>query len=205
MKPPAWLTRLPGADAAMSTFPARDADEELDLHDVRVVDAATASGALAERPELVNVVLERCDVAGFTGRDGRAERVLVSGSRLRGVTWVNGVLQDVVLEGVTGDDVSLRFSVLRRVTMRDCVLPGLDLTEVKLEDVRLERCTLRGAQLNGAKVKSLRIEGCDLSGVTGAAALAGASIHPDDLLALAPSLAEALGMTVSADGVSVHD
>jgi uncharacterized protein YjbI with pentapeptide repeats len=102
-------------------------------------------------------------------------------------------------QGVTGEELSLRFSTLRRVTLRDCTLPGLDLTEAKLEEVRLERCSLTRAQFNGAKVKSLRIEGCELSGVTGAAALAGASIHPDDLLTLAASLAEAIGMTVSAD------
>ena len=199
MKPPPWIARLPDAEAAVSAFPERDDLDQLELTDLRVVGASAVLDELSERPELVNVVLERCDVAGFTGRDGRAERVVISGSRLRGVTWVNGVLQDVLLEGVTGDEVSLRFSTLRRVTFRDCLLPGLDLTEAKLEDVRLERCSLPRAQLNGAKVKSLRIEGCDLSGLAGAAALAGASIHPDDLLALAPSLAEAVGMTVTAE------
>ena len=199
MKAAPWLTRLPGEDMAVSEFPAREVDEQLDLHDLRIRDAASTSGDVAERPELVNVVLDRCDIAGFTGRDGRADRVMINGSRLRGVTWVNGVLQDVILDGVTGSEVSLRFSTLRRVTLRDCALPGLDLTEVKLEEVRLERCSLPRTQFNGAKVKSLRIEGCDLSGATGAAALAGASVHPDDLLTLAPSLAEAVGIGVSAE------
>ena len=199
MKPAPWLARLPGESEAVDAFPDRDPLDQLELADLRVVDASVAFAELAERPELVNVVLERCDIAGFTGRDGRADRVLITGSRLRGVTWVNGVLQDVVLDGVTGDEVSLRFSTLRRVVFRDCTLPGLDLTEVTLDDVRLERCSLPRAQLNGATVKSLRIEGCDLTGVTGAASLAGASIHPDDLLALAPSLAEAIGMIVAGD------
>jgi uncharacterized protein YjbI with pentapeptide repeats len=193
------MARLPGAEQAVGEFPRCDPLDQLELRDLRVVDATAVTSELAERPELVNVVLERCDIAGFTGRDGRAERVHLSSTRLRGVTWVNGVLQDVVLDGVTAEELSLRFSTLRRVTLRDCTLPGLDLTEARLEEVRLERCSLPRAQLNGAKVKSLRIEGCDLSGVTGAAALAGASIHPDDLLTLAPSLAEAIGMTVSAD------
>lgn len=199
MKPAPWTSRLPGADETLGAFPPWDPEDQLELRDVRIADAAAASPEVAERPELVNVVLERCDIAGFTGRDGRADRVAINGSRLRGVTWVNGVLQDVVFDGVVGSEVSLRFSTLRRVTLRDCELPGLDLTEVTLEDVRLERCSLPRAQLNGAKVKSLRIEGCDLSGLTGAAALAGASVHPDDLLSLAPSLAEAFGMTVVGD------
>jgi uncharacterized protein YjbI with pentapeptide repeats len=194
-----WISRLPPPADATSEFPACDPDDQLELHGVRVADATSSTSEVCERPEIVNVALDRCDIAGFTGREGRAERVHISGSRLRGVTWVNGVLQDVVLEGVIGDEVSLRFSTLRRVTLRDCTLPGLDLTEAKLDDVRLERCSLPGAQFNSARVKGLRIEGCDLSGASGAAALAGASIHPDDLLTLAPSLAEAIGMTVSAD------
>ncbi|HET7309824.1 MAG TPA: pentapeptide repeat-containing protein [Mycobacteriales bacterium] len=199
MKPAGWTARLPGADAAVGEFPPWDPEDQLELRDLRVVDTSAVSGEVAERPELVNVVLDRCDIAGFSGRDGRADRVVVTGSRLRGVTWVNGVVQDVLLDGVTGEEVSLRFSTLRRLTLRDCVLPGLDFTEVTFDDVRLERCALQGAQFNGAKVKSLRIEGCDLSGATGVAALTGASVHPDDLLALAPSLAEAVGMRVRAE------
>jgi uncharacterized protein YjbI with pentapeptide repeats len=199
MKPAPWIARLPGNDAAVSEFPALDPEDPLEMHDLRIVDASSVSDGVAERPELVNVVLERCDVAGFLGRNGRAERVAIVGSRLRGVTWVNGMVQDVLLDGVTGEELSLRFSTLRRVTLRDCVLPGLDLTEATLDEVRLERCSLPNVQFKGAKLKSLRIEGCDLSGATGAAALAGASIHPDDLLTLAPALAEAIGMKVRAD------
>jgi len=205
MKPDLWIARLPDEAHAAGEFPPCDEQEPLELLDLRITGATSVTDQLFQRPELVNVVLDRCDIAGFTGREGRAERVLVTDSRLRGVTWVNGVLQDVILDGLTGEEVSLRFSTLRRVTLRDCRLPGLDLTEVTLDDVRLERCTLPGAQFNGTRVKSLRIEGCDLSGATGVAALAGASIHPDDLLALAPSLAEAVGMSVTADGVSVRD
>lgn len=200
MKGGSWLNRLPEEESAVDGFPVCEPGEPVDLRDTRVVGAVAMSGEVSERPEVVNVVVERCDVAGFTGRDGRAERLVVSASRLRGVTWVNGIVQDAVLDGVIGDGISLRFSTLRRVTFRDCVLPGLDLTETKLEEVRFERCALPRAQLNGAKVKSLRIEGCDLAGATGVAALAGASIHPDDLLALAPSLAEAIGMRVSVEG-----
>jgi len=60
--------------------------------------------------------------------------------------------------------------------------------------VRLERCVLTGARFHRAKVKELRIEGCDLTGCSGAEALAGASVHPDDLAQLAPSLAAAVGI-----------
>ena len=165
---------------------------------VSQVQAVVANDVLS-RAEIVNVALDQCDIAGLVGRECRASRVHVTESRLRGITWMAGMLEDVVLESVTGSDVSVRFSTLRRVVFRDCVLPGLDFTEATLDDVRLERCVVHGARFHGARVRSLRIEGCDLAGCTGAESLAGASVHPDDLLSLGPSLASALGLTVRGD------
>lgn len=191
-----WLDRLPPEEDARDSFPTGAGDDELELHDVRVVGAGATRTGVLERPELVNVALERCDVAGLVARNGRAARLHVAHSRLRGLTWAGGALQDVVVDTVTGSDVSLRFSTLQRVTFRDCTLPGLDLTETTLDQVRFERCALPAAQFHGAKVKDLRIAGCDLTGCTGAESLAGASVHPDDLLTLAPSLAHALGLTL---------
>jgi uncharacterized protein YjbI with pentapeptide repeats len=191
-----WLSKLPPATAGVSEFPICDEDDAFELLDVHIADASSAVALFLERPELVNVVLERCDVAGFGATEGRADRVLVARSRLRGVTWANGVVQDVELDGVSGSEVSFRFSLLRRVTLTDCQLPGLDFTETVFDSVRLERCDLTGARFDHAHVKSLRIEGCDLSECTGVEALSGASIHPDDLLAFGPSMARALGMTI---------
>jgi uncharacterized protein YjbI with pentapeptide repeats len=192
---PNWLTTLPGDDTVADDFPSCE-DDFFELHDVRVVGASTVAVADPERPEVINVALARCDIVGFTGTRGRAARVLIEQSRLRAVTWVGGMVEDAILDGVTGADVSFRFSTLRRVVLRDCVLPGLDFTETVFDDVRLERCDLAGARFDRAKVSRLRIEGCDLTRCSGAGYLAGASVHPDDLITLGPSLAEALGIYV---------
>ena len=191
-----WRDQLPADARATNRFPRVVDADGLELHDVRVVGASAALADVYERPELVNVALESCDIAGFVGRDGRGSRVLVEDSRLRGASWIAGLVQDAALERVTGSDVSFRFSTLRRVVLRECVIDRLDLSEVTLDDVRLEHCVLRGANLHRAKVSRLRIEHCDLTGCTGAEALAGASVHPDDILALGPSLADALGLTI---------
>lgn len=195
MPDPKWYAGLPPPATAVGVFPACD-DDELDLHQQRIVGAGWATPLVMTRPEIVDVVLSGCDVAGLVSRDGRAARVLIEQSRLRGVTWANGMVEDVVVDGITAADLSVRFSTLRRVVFRDCSLPGLDLTETSLDDVRFERCALTRVQWDHARVKQLRIEGCDLTGCTGADALRGASIHPDDLLTLAPSLAVALGITL---------
>lgn len=121
---------------------------------------------------------------------------MISGSRLRGVAWVGGVIRDLTLDGVTGQDVSCRFSTMRVVTLRDCQLPEADFTEVEFDQVLMERCDLRAAKFDHAKVKSLRIAGCNLAGASGAIDLRGASMDLDDVLSLAPSLARDVGITI---------
>src|SRR3954451_20284204 len=190
---PAWVSQLPHED--VNRFPALN-DDTLDWSDVGVADASASASDVLENPEIVNVAIARCDVAGVVAHNWRMDRVLGTGSRLRGVTWGAGIVQDVLVEATTGGDVSLRFSMLRRVTFRDCVLPDLDFTEATFDQVRFERCVLTGARFHRAKVKSLRIEGCDLTGCTGAESLAGASVDPGDLLRLPASLAAALGITL---------
>jgi uncharacterized protein YjbI with pentapeptide repeats len=196
--PTSWLERLPGEAEALDAFPSSQGDDALELRDTSVAGATLSLADAVDKPELVNVRLQGCDVAGFVALSGRADRVLVQAGRLRGVAWTGGLVRDAELRNVVASDLSFRFSTLRRVVFRDCELPGLDLTEVVLDDVRFERCLLSGAQFHRAQVKSLRIEGCDLTGAQGVEALAGAAIHPDDLLALAPSMAVALGITLEA-------
>lgn len=192
-----WIEEL-REESESAAFPPCG-DDGIEVRDLAVGGAMFTLDEVAEKPELVNVRLRDCDIAGFVARGGRADRLLIEAGRLRGVTWASGLLRDIELRDVVGSELCLRFSTLRRVIFRDCQLPGVDLTEAVLDDVRFERCLLRGAQLHRMQVKSLRIEGCDLSGASGVEALAGASIHPDDVLVLAPSMALALGLKLESD------
>jgi uncharacterized protein YjbI with pentapeptide repeats len=190
---PKWLAQL--ADEPTGKFPS--CDDGVDLHDQRFVGAMVATVEAAQRPEIVNVALERCDIAGFVAEHGRADRVVLAESRLRGVTWANGVIRDVRFIGVTAAETSFRFSELRRVVFRDCKLPAIDFTRATFDDVRFESCELVGAIFDHARISGpVRIEHCDLTHCSGAEALAGASIHPDNLLTFAPSMAQALGFTI---------
>jgi uncharacterized protein YjbI with pentapeptide repeats len=193
---PRWVAQLP--QESESTFPDSCGDEDpVDLHDRRFTGAVVASAASTERPEIVNTVFERCDVAGFVGQHGRAERVLLTETRLRGALWSNGLVRDAQFTGVIALETSFRFSELRRVLFRDCQLPGIDFTRASFDEVRFENCDLVGATFDAARASGpLRIERCDLTNCSGVEALRGASIHPDDLMAFAPSMARALGFIV---------
>jgi uncharacterized protein YjbI with pentapeptide repeats len=171
-------------------------EEPLELHDRAFRTVRLGPADLAANSEVVDVSLEDCDVIGVLAQKSRLERVTISGSRLRGVTWAAGVIRGLTLDSVSGADVSCRFSTLRVVTIRDCQLPEADFTEVEFDQVVLERCDLRGAKFDHARVKRLRIAGCNLAGASGAVDLRGASMELDDILSLAPSLAREIGITI---------
>jgi uncharacterized protein YjbI with pentapeptide repeats len=65
--------------------------------------------------------------------------------------------------------------------------------------VRFERSPLTGASLAGAVMKDVELRGCDLENVTGAAALRGARMPWNDVLASAATLAAALGIAIAED------
>jgi len=171
-------------------------EEPLDLHDRAFSNERLGPGELADNSEIVEVTFEDCDVVGILAQKSRIERVSITGSRVRGVTWAAGIIRGLTVDTVTTKDLSCRFSTLRVVTFQDCQLPEADFTEVEFDQVVIERCDLRGAKFDHAKVKSLRIAGCNLAGASGAISLRGASMDLDDVLSLAPSLARENGITI---------
>ncbi|HEU5033914.1 MAG TPA: pentapeptide repeat-containing protein [Mycobacteriales bacterium] len=191
-----WSVAAPADTRTIRAWPEIDDDEPLDLRGVAARGRRISGVELSAHSELVDLVATDCDISGLLAQQSRLERAELVRSRLRGVTWAGGVVRDVLLDEVRTEDASVRFSALRRVIVRDSDLPGLDLTECTLEQVRFEQCTLRGARFDHATMVQVGFTGCDLTGVSGAAAFAGASMQLDDLLSLAPSLARELGITI---------
>lgn len=192
-----WQPRVPTGDGpALDRPPAWD-PEEPQLRAVHLARARLTPGDSLDGLELTDVVLSGCDVAGLVATGGRASGLMVRGGRIRGVTWVRATFRDARFDDVIGDEVSLRFTTLRRVEFRNCTLPGLDLTEVTGERVRFVGCDLREARFDHARIDQLGITGCNLTGATGVEALRRARVHPDDVASMALSLAVALGITVT--------
>ncbi|HTW20962.1 MAG TPA: pentapeptide repeat-containing protein [Mycobacteriales bacterium] len=182
---------LSGAEPA-TTF-AGDCDE--DVSDLWLAGARVLELSL-DRPELVDLRLDGCDLSGIVARDFIARRLALTDTRLRGVTFANGLLEETVVEGGVTDELSLRFSRLRRVTFRDCDLSGADFTNTTFEHVSITGCSMRRARFDAATVECLVISDCDLGGVTGALHLKGAQIDASDLPSLAISLAREAGIAI---------
>jgi uncharacterized protein YjbI with pentapeptide repeats len=150
-----------------------------------------------DRPQLVDLRFDECDLSGITATGFGMRRVAMRGTRLRGVSLAKGQYDDGLLEGCTTDELSMRFSRLRNVTFRDCDLTGADFYQATFEHVTFEACRLRTARFHAVTIKCLRITDCDLSGLTGALDLKGAQIAVDDLASLAPSLAGEAGIELT--------
>lgn len=149
-----------------------------------------------DRPEVIDVRLEDCDVSGIVARDVIARRVEVRRSRLRGVVFANGTYDDGLIEGCRADELSMRFSRLRRVVFRDCDLTGTDFYNTTFDHVTIERCDLQRTHFDGATVNCLAVVDCNLAGISGALSLKGARLDASDLPSLAVSLAREAGIEI---------
>ncbi len=173
--------------------------DEPRLTGLRLREQRILPGQPYEKLEVDDVVLDGCDLVGLVADQGRARRLVITGGRLRGITWGAVLLDEIEVSDASGDDIALRFATIRRMVVRDSRLPGIDFTESTFERVRFERCDLRGARFDHCRMQQVRFVGCDLAGVTGADALRGASVHPDDAWSMTISLATALGLIVEED------
>jgi uncharacterized protein YjbI with pentapeptide repeats len=170
-----------------------DVDEDvrdLWLRDARVV------GLELDRPELLDFRLTDCDLSGMVATGFVARRVELSGTRIRGVTFVKGQYDDGLVADCTTSELSLRFSKLRHVVFRNCDLSGADFYNVTFEHVTFDGCDLQRAAFDGAHVTCLSITNCNLVAVRGINGLKGAQLDASDLPAMAIAMASEAGILI---------
>jgi uncharacterized protein YjbI with pentapeptide repeats len=116
---------------------------------------------------------------------------------LAGVEAFGAVLRRVVFRRCKFDSVNLRTVELRDVVFEDCVLRDVDFGAAKLTDVAFPGSSLERIRLGRAALKRADLRGTTaLDLADGYYALRGAIIGTEQLMALAPALADALGITV---------
>jgi uncharacterized protein YjbI with pentapeptide repeats len=149
-----------------------------------------------DRPELLDVRLEDCDVSGVVMTGGVIRRMSLTRTRVRGVTFAKGQYDDGVLVDCTTSELSFRFSRLRHVTFTDCDLAGVDFSNTTFEHVTIDGCDLQRARFDAAIVRCLSITNCNLVGVYGVSGLRRAQLDASDLPGLATSLAQDIGILI---------
>jgi uncharacterized protein YjbI with pentapeptide repeats len=123
----------------------------------------------------------------------------MSVSRMTGFQWINGALRDVAFQDCRLDLSTFRFSKLTDVVFTDCNLTRADFTNADLSRARFVNCVLAGAQFSHANVGGTRFTRCELVDIDGVTSLRGAILEGHNLIALAHTLATALGITIETD------
>jgi uncharacterized protein YjbI with pentapeptide repeats len=177
--------------ASLAGVSARD----VDFDEARLV-GCDLSGAALTRFGALDCELVRCNLANVLARDSSLVRTSCAESRLTGLQWPEGVLQDVVFRDCRIDLASFRFARIQRVGFEDCVLRDADFTGARFESVRFEACDLNAATFSGAEFARSELRGCRLEGLRGVDGLRGAALEWPAILDLAGALAAALGLRV---------
>jgi uncharacterized protein YjbI with pentapeptide repeats len=162
---------------------------------LRVVDARHPGGAFA-KSRLVDVEFVRCDLSGCDFSESVWERVTLVDCRASGIELAQTNLRDVAFRDCKLDDANLRLAQLHRVKFDGSVLSAAEFVGGRLEEVGFDRCDLAGADFSNARCVTVDLRNARLDGLRGIAALAGATIGVEQLIGLAPALAQALGLEV---------
>ena len=158
--------------------------------------AADLTGTLLRRSAFTDCRFERSNLANLRTERSRLTRVTVDATRLTGLHWTDGVLRDVALTDSRADLAVFRFTRFDGVVFDRCNLSRADFQNADLSGVRFTGCDLTGAQFSQAKMEGTRFAGCELDGIGGVTSFRGATVTGNDLLALAHTLAAALGITI---------
>ena len=171
---------------------------ECELHEVVFAPEDPAHRAHGRQLQLLDVVLDGCDLSNLRLRDGGLHRVAITRSRLLGFD----------LNGGRARDLSVHDSALGLASFADCGLEqvrfaGCDLREASFAGARLHNvefvdCRMAGADFRQARLSRCALRGGTLDGVIGVASLRGLIMPWSDLIGSAGSLAAALGIEVEA-------
>src|SRR5918999_693263 len=165
------------------------------LEQARVVDA-DLGGAKLKGLKLIDVVIERGNLANLVAPEPTLRRVTVTGARLTGVQWTRGSITDVVFRDCRIDLATFAGTTFERVAFDGCLLAQAEFREALLRSVRFDHCDLSEADLTGLRIDRCELRSCALDGVTALERLRGAAMPWGDLVGHAGLFAATLGIRV---------
>lgn len=134
------------------------------------------------------------DLGGLTAR-----RILIEGSRMSGCIMSEADLRDAQWLGNKLDMMNFRFAKLKNVIFKDCDLTEVDFSGANLLNILFQNCRLERANFDAATMVNVDLTSSQLLDLKGVTGLAGATIGYDQLAAMAPSIANELGIKLKSD------
>lgn len=152
---------------------------------------------------LKDCLLSNCEAAGLDCNSAYFEHTTVSNSRTSGIQLYESKQKQVTYIDCKLDLANFSGSHLKHVRFENCLLQNADFTNVSFEKVEFIGCELEKANFSNARVKSLNLRSSKLVGIIGTTSLKGAMVTYDQLLELAPSLAQDVGLVIASDEMSI--
>lgn len=155
------------------------------------IDRASMTGVSFTEVELLRLQAPHIDAPRSSWRN-----VEILGSRIGAAELYDSLLDGVHLSDSKLDLINLRSAELMDVMFENCWIGELDITGARLLRVGFRNCTLDTLSATGAKLEHVDLRGSQLRRIIGLEGLRGASISDQQLLEMAPSLAEMAGLLV---------
>jgi uncharacterized protein YjbI with pentapeptide repeats len=190
-------------------------EARFELEDIRVfsaslVEADAGSGRLGRvhlkdvdlgesklrAVQFTDVVGDRVDAANGDWGGAQIRRTLFSDARLTGLSFAEARIEDVSFKGCRLDYANFRHSAIEQVSFEDCVLTGADFQGASISATLFSGCQLLEADFSKADLSLVDLRGSELALAGSVLGLGGAIIDPLQLMELAQTLAQELGITV---------
>jgi uncharacterized protein YjbI with pentapeptide repeats len=152
------------------------------------------SGARLRGLRLVDVEVQRGNLANLAADEVSLSRVSLTGARMTGVQWKRGKLADATFRDCLIELATFAGTTFERVTFAGCRLAQTEFRDALLRAVRFEECDLSEADLTGVRIDGCELHGCALDGLIGVERLRGAAMPWADVVGNAALLAAALGI-----------
>lgn len=155
------------------------------LHEASLIDARQ-----------VEVVWDRVAAAALKLAGGTLRDVVWKDCRLGSAEAYGAELQRLEIRGGKVDFLNLRGARVRDVLIRDCIIGELDLGQASVTRLAFESSRVATLDVTGATLADVDLRGAELSTIVGLNGLAGATLSHEQLIDLAPALAEQLRIRV---------
>lgn len=156
----------------------------------------TAHTTILQHARLIETRLERLgapvlDATRCTWRD-----VELSGSRVGALDIYDAEIRSTRISSSKFDWINLRSSILEDVLFEDCTIGELDLAGVRATRVSFRNCRAGTVALAHAQLKDVDLRGLEIGAIGNLEGMAGATLDPQQVAALAPVFASHLGIRI---------
>jgi uncharacterized protein YjbI with pentapeptide repeats len=161
------------------------------------LDGVSMTGSRLRSLTLLDAVFKDVDASNADWTGARLKRVVFDGCRMTGFGGFEVEAEDVLFRNCQLHLASFRRARMRRVMFESCLLDEADFAGVSLSDSRFAGSQVRRADFNEARLVRVDFRGSALEEPRGdVRGLRGAIIDPVQLVGLAATIADGLGIVV---------